>query len=159
MTVLVGQDLPTPDQTTLPWSPRFDRVLGSRLWMLGLSLLLGLVAAAFVIRWLVQTRDAPPPFPLQYAPPEGVGPAQGHYLATESTGRQQFVASLMNAADHGVVHLAHRDDGSWVIRNTAEGSAVWSAWTRGPRASRPCSGTSRARSSWPIVAMPGRDRA
>ena len=121
VTVLVGQDLPTPDQTTLPWSPRFDRVLGSRLWMLGLSLLLGLVAAAFVIRWLVQTRDAAPPFPLQYAPPEGVGPAQGHYLATESTGRQQFVASLMNAADHGVVHLAHRDDGSWVIRNTSEG--------------------------------------
>ena len=42
VTVLVGQDLPTPDQTTLPWAPRFDRVLGSTLWMPGLALLLAL---------------------------------------------------------------------------------------------------------------------
>ena len=72
VTVLVGQDLPTPDQTTLPWSPRFDRVLGSRLWMLGLSLLLGLVAAG--VRDPVADPDPRP----RAAVPAAVRPAGGH---------------------------------------------------------------------------------
>lgn len=117
VTLLVGQDLPTPGQTTLPWSPRFDRTLGSRLWMLGLSVVLGLLAAALAVRWLLQTRDPEPPFPLQYAPPEGIGPAQAHYLLTEQTGHAQFVASLMYAAEHGALEIAHRDDGHWQITN------------------------------------------
>ncbi len=122
VTVLVGQDLPTPDLTTLPWSPRFDRVVGSRPWMLGLSLLLGLAGAGLVGLWLRQTRDPEPPFPLQYAPPDGIGPAQGHYVIAEETGRPQFVASLMHAAERGAVHLQHRSNGSWAITNR-EGSA------------------------------------
>ena len=117
VTVLVGQDLPTPELTTLPWPPRFDRVLGSRLWMSGLSVLLALLAAAVVVRWLLQTRDPEPPFPLQYAPPEGIGPAQADYVLTEQTGPHQFVASLMYAADRGALELVSRADGHWQITN------------------------------------------
>lgn len=122
VTVLVGQDIVTPDQTTLPWSPRFDRVLGSSLWMPGLALLLALAPVALVVRWLVQTRDPAPPFPLQYAPPEGIGPAQAHYIANETTGRTQFVASLMHAAEHGAARLDHRTKGRWAI-TTLDGHA------------------------------------
>ncbi len=117
VTVLAGQDLSTPDLTTLPWAPRFDRVLGSRLWMPGLALLLTLAGAGLVGYWLFRTRDPEPPFPLQYAPPEGIGPAQGHYVATERTGRQQYVASLMHAAACGALQLEHRTNGSWAIRS------------------------------------------
>jgi uncharacterized membrane protein YgcG len=115
VTVLVGQDLPTPDLTTLPWAPRYDRVLGSRLWIAGSWLGLGLAAAALAVWWLLRTRDPEPPFPLQYAPPEGIGPAQAHYVLTEQTGPRQLVASLMYAAEHGALELVNRKDGHWQI--------------------------------------------
>ena len=130
VTVLVGQDLPTPDQTTLPWSPRFDRVLGSALWMPGLALLLALAAAGVVVRWLLTTRDPEPPFPLQYAPPEGIGPAQAHYVATETTGRQQFVASL-DVRRRARRATARPPQGRALgDHQTSKARAAWSASTR-----------------------------
>ena len=55
-----------------------------------------------------------PPSPVLYAPPEGIGPAQGAYMLTESTDRTAFVASLLHAAEHGAIDLTPHGQ-SWTI--------------------------------------------
>ena len=37
--------------------------------------------------------EANPQFPLMYAPPEGIGPAQAQYILTESIDREAYVAT------------------------------------------------------------------
>jgi hypothetical protein len=47
-----------------------------------------------------------PPFPLQYAPPPDVGPAEAAYVVTEKVDQQAFVASMLWAAQQGAVGRA-----------------------------------------------------
>ena len=58
-----------------------------------------------------------------YAPPDGVGPAQGQYILTETVGKEAFVASIMQAAERGAVDLA-RDKKKWTLTDKA-GAAGW----------------------------------
>lgn len=126
VTIQTGLDLPTPPPgTEVPWTGRFDPVLGqdeSLLWgVLALAVAAG--AAAFLLAR--RTHESDPQFPLMYAPPDGIGPAQGAYLLTESVDRTAYVASLMHAAQQGAVSLDKADEG-WTVtdRGGAEG---WNA--------------------------------
>src|SRR5690606_21130826 len=84
VTLKAGLDIPTPDPgAELPWTGRYDRVLGQSVPLL---VAVGvLVAAAAVAGLLVtrSTREREPAFPLMYAPPEGIGPAQAKYVMRE----------------------------------------------------------------------------
>ncbi len=64
-----------------------------------------------------------PPYPLQYAPPDGVGPAEGTYVVTERIDDQAFVASLLWAAQQGAIDLT-RDGDTWTITDKG-GEAGW----------------------------------
>lgn len=125
VTVLATLDMPTPPAgTTLPWTPRFDRVLGTNLT--GLLVILGLAALSALIglRASWQSHEPKPPYPLQYAPPPGIGPAQAAYIFTERTGRESFVASIMQAAEKGAVSInRHGSDWTVVDEKGAEGWA------------------------------------
>ena len=55
------------------------------------------------------TVEKPPPFPLQYAPPEGIGPVQSEYIRTESVSKNALTATLFYLADRGLIEL--RPDG------------------------------------------------
>ncbi|MGZ8738232.1 MAG: DUF2207 domain-containing protein [Nocardioides sp.] len=125
VTVGTGLDVATPEAgKTLPWSARFDRVLGTNLVLLVLVLLLA--AAAAVVGAVVSRRswERQPGFPLMYAPPDGIGPAQATYIFREGIDKEAYVATLMYAAERGAVDLDKRD-GSWSIadKNGAEGWA------------------------------------
>ncbi len=125
VTVKVGLDMPTPPAgKTLPWTARFDPVFGSSLLLLGLVLMLSLAAGAFGFVLAKRAREANPQFPLMYAPPEGIGPAQAAYLVTETIDSEQYVATLMYAAEKGAIDLDRADD-AWTItdKNGAEGWA------------------------------------
>lgn len=114
VTLLVGQDVPTPDQTTLPWSGRWDRVLGRSLPG---AIAIGAVTVAFAVLGLLLalfTFERAPRFPLQYAPPDGIGPAQASYILTEAHDRKQYVATLLHAAEHGAITLTPGED-AWTI--------------------------------------------
>lgn len=119
VTVQVGLDIPTPPPgKTLPWAPRYDQVLGSSVAALGAVLLLAAGAAALGLVLARRTREADPRFPLTYAPPEGIGPAQAAYLVTEQVDEQQYVASLLHAAERGAISL-ERHGPEWTITDQA----------------------------------------
>jgi uncharacterized membrane protein YgcG len=125
VTIKTGLDMPTPDEGhSLPWTARFDRVLGGSLWLLVVVLVLAALAGLWGAVLGKRSREKDPQFPLMYGPPEGIGPAQGKYILTESIGKTDYVATLMYAAEHGAVDLDKTED-SWTIRdkNGAQGWA------------------------------------
>jgi hypothetical protein len=77
-------------------------------------LVLALLAAVLGALMARTTYERNPQFPLMYGPPEGIGPAQGKYLLTESIDKEAYVATLMHAAQHGAVDLQRGQD-SWTI--------------------------------------------
>ncbi|MGI8523641.1 MAG: DUF2207 domain-containing protein [Nocardioides sp.] len=128
VTVLVGLDIPTPPAGhTVPWAARYDPVLGQRPAVLGVVLGLALLAAVVGLLLSRETAERPPAYPLQYAPPDGIGPAQARYLYTEKVGREAFVASVLYAADHGAVSIERRDH-TWTLTKT--GAEQWNALDR-----------------------------
>lgn len=125
VSIKTGLDLPTPDQdTSVPWSARLDRTLGtSPLWV-GVVVALALGAGILGARAARRTHEADPQFPLMYAPPDGVGPAQAAYILNESIDRQAYVATLMYAAEKGAIDLEKSGE-AWTItdKRGAEGWA------------------------------------
>ena len=124
VTVKVGLDMATPETgTSVPWSARFDPVLGRSPSRVAIVLLLALLAGAYGAWQARKVREKTPPYPLQYGPPDGIGPAQGAYMMTERTDKKAFVASIMEAAAKGSVTL-DRNGSSWTVTDT-QGPQGW----------------------------------
>ena len=124
VTIKVGLPIPTPPAgTSIPWSARWDPVLGDSVPALVVVLLLA-VAAGVVGAFVAHSaHERPPAYPLQYAPPDGVGPAEAMYVVTERVDNQAFVASLLWAAQQGAIDLT-RDGDTWTITDTS-GAEGW----------------------------------
>jgi uncharacterized membrane protein YgcG len=119
VTVKTGIDVPTPEPgETRPWTARFDQVLGPHPAVLALVALLGVGAAVAGAAAARRTYESNPQFPLMYAPPEGIGPAQATYVLHESIDRSAYVATLMHAAEKGAVDLQKTGD-AWRISDKA----------------------------------------
>ena len=97
------------------WGPEYDPVLGP-VPAIVLVALAG-VAALIVGLWLsYRVHERTPPFPLQYAPPPGIGPAQAAYVLNERVGKGEFVATVLHAAEQGAVEVERAGEG-WTIRD------------------------------------------
>jgi len=125
LTVRAGLDVPTPPPgKELPWPTSWAPVLGET--VAGPLVVLALGAAGLLVGLLLTrgSMERPPPYPLQYAPPDGVGPAGAAYVVHERVDQQAFVASLLWAAERGAVDLRREDDG-WTVtdKGGAEGWA------------------------------------
>ncbi len=119
-----GLDVPTPEaDTDVPWPGRLDRTLGTSPTWLGLVLLLALGAGVLGARAARRAYEADPAFPLLYAPPDGIGPAQARYILTESLDQETFVATLLHAAERGAITL-DKTGSAWTITD-AQGAAGW----------------------------------
>ena len=96
--------------------PRCDRVLGTHRRRSSAGRCCSSVAGAASLgsSWPPGAARRDPQFPLIYAPPEGIGPAQAAYLVTEKVDDEQYVATLMYAAEKGAIDL-DRADGAWTI--------------------------------------------
>jgi uncharacterized membrane protein YgcG len=123
VTVKVGLDIPTPSAPSLPWSNRLDPVFGRHPVVLGGVLVLAALAALGGFTLTRSTHEKQPAYPLMYAPPDGIGPAQAAYILTEKVENKAFVATMMYAADKGAVQLS-QDDRKWTITGADE--AGWS---------------------------------
>jgi uncharacterized membrane protein YgcG len=123
VTVRVGVDVPTPPQVSLPWPYAWDRILGQSItgvmWIAGLTVAFGL--GAFL--WQRSTVEPSPGFPLQYAPPPGLGPVQTEYIRTESVPKNGLTATLFYLADRGLIDLRQINEKQWNVRGKADRGA------------------------------------
>ena len=120
VTVRAGVDLPTPARPTLPWSYTWDRVLGQSVaGVVGVAALTLLLAAGALL-WLRAVTERNPGFPLQYAPPPGLGPVQVEYLRTEWVPKNGLTATLFYLAERGLITLQQVSDKHWRIRGVAQ---------------------------------------
>ena len=128
VTVLVGLDIPTPPPgKEVPWTGRWDPVLGTSPLLLGLVVLLSVAGAVVTAVLARRTYERDPQFPLMYAPPEGIGPAQAAFLLREDVDRRTYVATLLHAAERGVLDL-RRDGEVWALTDRAgDGPENWHA--------------------------------
>ena len=112
------------------WGPQYDPVLAPvPVVVLVVLAALGALAAGVALSYRVFERT--PSFPLQYAPPPGIGPAQATYVLDERVGREQFVATVLHAAEQGAIDV-RRSESGWTIQDRARGTGS----TRCPPGSR-----------------------
>jgi uncharacterized membrane protein YgcG len=124
VTLKTGLDLPTPRAVnTVPWSGRWDPVLGRDLLGALVVALLVLVSGGVGWWWRRAAHEKPPGYPLMYVPPVGVGPAQAVYVMEEKVGRDQFVATVLYAAQRGAISLHLGGEGQW--RLSTENPRAW----------------------------------
>ncbi len=121
VTVRADLDLAAPSRDRLPWAQRFDPVFGPSTLALISLLALAALAGWMGYRLSVQTREPKPRYPLMYAPPEGLGPAQANYLFTERVGNDDFVASIMQTSELRATTLDR--SAGWTITDTGDASA------------------------------------
>jgi uncharacterized membrane protein len=125
VTIATGLDMATPPAGhSLPWTGRWDRVLSTHVPLLVIVLLAAAGALAFGSILGAKAREKPPGFPVLYAPPDGIGPAQAKYIYSEKVDRQTYVATLMYAAEKGAVDLTRGQNDSWTITDKS-GPAGW----------------------------------
>ena len=124
VTLRAGLDMPTPPAgDTRPWTARFDPVFGPSVYLLPFVAVLAFLAGLVGHRAARGAREVKPPYPLQYAPPAGIGPAQAAYVFTERAEKEAFVGTVLHAAERGAVKV-DRADGAWTITDVA-GPAGW----------------------------------
>ncbi len=120
VTLRAGVDVPTPPRATVPWPVGWDGVLGRSvpvvIWLAGLTLAAGL--GAFL--WRRTTVEPVPGFPLQYAPPKGLGPVQCEYIRTETVPAQGLTATLFHLAERNLLSLQQESPKKWTVRSIGE---------------------------------------
>ncbi|OMC05942.1 hypothetical protein A5733_18570, partial [Mycobacterium sp. NS-7484] len=124
VTLRAGVDVESPAQVSLPWPYTWDRILGrsvsALVWIALLTVGMGLLAYL----WTRTTVEPPPGFPVQYAPPEGLGPVQTEYIRTETIPKTGLSATLFHLAERGLVELRQLGDMHWKIKGLAK-PAEW----------------------------------
>ena len=139
LTLKAGLAMPTPPAgEELPWSTTWEPVLGDSVGGLVTVLVLALLAGGAGVFMAGRSFERKPPFPLQYAPPPDVGPAEAAYVVTERVDQQAFVASMLWAAQQGAVELS-RDGDSWTITDKG-GPGGWATLDRATVAVAPLLG-------------------
>ncbi|MCD6639600.1 MAG: DUF2207 domain-containing protein, partial [Nocardioides sp.] len=102
------------------WSSRWDSVLGPSLPLLALVLLASMVAGWIGARAARSTLETPPGLPLQYAPPPGIGPAQGMQILRETVDRKAFIATLLEGAQLGAWRMESKPGSAWAVEDTGD---------------------------------------
>ncbi|MEZ5378494.1 MAG: DUF2207 domain-containing protein [Acidimicrobiales bacterium] len=124
VTLRTSLSIPRPASgNALPWPARFDPVLGTHPFLIGLVALLTAGTSALGLSAARRSVEITPPFPLMYAPPDGIGPAQASYVLEESNRDDAYVATLMLAAEKRAIDL-HHDASGWAITNRND-PAAW----------------------------------
>ena len=121
--VTIRADVATPaaDRVTVPWSIAGDGILGRSPGLAVFVALLSVVALVGGRLWERRTRETPPGYPVTYEPPAGLGPVQAAYIVEERVPDNALTASLLYAAERGLVKLEELGKRDWMV--TGIGSA------------------------------------
>lgn len=116
----------TPSSTeAVPWPAKDDAYYGTVAWAPWAAIALAALSLLGGAAWSRAARESTPGAPVQYAPPEGLGPVQCVYLVTETVGDHALTASVMHLAQRGLVTLEGEGAG-WSVRHAGERSG-WAA--------------------------------
>lgn len=115
VTVRVDLQVPLPDRVTLPWTVRFDTVLGRSVPQVVLVAVLSMLATLLGYLWARRSREPSPGLPVLYSPPDGLGPVQTYYIVNETVGEHALVATLLYLAERGLVRLDGAGSKRWTI--------------------------------------------
>ncbi|ODR11777.1 hypothetical protein BHQ15_00840 [Mycolicibacillus koreensis] len=115
---------PPPRALTLPWTIRFDTILGHSVAAVAVVALLTLLAGAGGWWWARRSREDAPGAPVLYTPPDGLGPAQTAYIVNETPGENALVATVLHMAERHLVRLDGDDPKHWTITGIAD-AAQW----------------------------------
>ena len=124
VTIQTLVDVPSPGQHTLPWTFRFDPVFGRSLPAAIVFAVLALLAAVAGFLLGRSVREPIPPYPLMYAPPDGMGPAQGAYLLTERINDEMYAATLLQMGDRGMATIERTPSGWSLLGANGDGRPV-----------------------------------
>jgi uncharacterized membrane protein YgcG len=139
VTLQAGLDIATPPAgQTLPWPARWGPVLGDSVTGVVVVGVLALLAGGIGAGLARRAHERKPAFPVQYAPPPDVGPAEAAYVMTEKVDQQAFVASMLWAAQQGAVEIERSAD-SWTIKDKT-GPDGWAKLDRATTAVAPLLG-------------------
>ncbi|ORU98089.1 hypothetical protein AWC04_18205, partial [Mycolicibacterium fallax] len=118
VTVRLGVEAPAPPQVRVPWSVMWDPILGRSPVLL--VVVLGVTALGALAGWAAVrlTVEPPPGFPLQYAPPAGLGPVQCEIIRTEAVPPTALTGALFWLAERGLVRLERLNDDDWRVTGT-----------------------------------------
>ena len=115
VTVRAGVEIATPERAEVLWGIGWDRVFGRSVagaaWVFGAILGAG-IAAVLAYRFI---EERTPAFPLQYAPPDGLGPVQCEYIRTKSVGPAALTATVFHLADRGLVTVQQSVGRTWSV--------------------------------------------
>ena len=120
VTLRAGVDVPTPATEKLLWPNTWDRILGQSMTDMALILSLAVAFALGGFLWYRTTVESSPGFPLQYAPPEGLGPVQTEYIRTEAVPKNALTATLFYLAERKMISLQQVNDEHWRVRGLAK---------------------------------------
>ncbi len=124
VTIQTAVDAAAPGQHTLPWTFAFDPVFGHSLPVAIVLAVLALLAAIAGYLLGRSVQEPTPAYPLMYAPPDGMGPAQGAYLLTERVKDEMYAATLLQMGDHGMAKIERTDDGWSLLGENGDGRPV-----------------------------------
>ncbi|MDO2380353.1 DUF2207 domain-containing protein, partial [Rhodococcus electrodiphilus] len=128
--VRIGLGLDAPARSTVPWSVAWDPIVGRSAPIVALVAASSLLAFAAAARWAWTAREPEPGLPVLYAPPDGFGPVQTVYVASERPGPAPLAATLLYAAEEGLVELRPAGTGKksdvWEVRGVASAD-TWAA--------------------------------
>ncbi|WFR70862.1 DUF2207 domain-containing protein [Prescottella defluvii] len=122
----IGLEIPAPARDTVPWSVRWDQILGRSVPTAAAIGVLSLLAFAAASRWAWTSREPEPGLPVLYSPPDGLGPVQSAYTCSETPGSAPLAATLLYAAEQGLVELTPAGPGPkrkttvWEVRGVAD---------------------------------------
>ncbi|PEG38272.1 hypothetical protein CQY20_13925, partial [Mycolicibacterium agri] len=123
VTLRAGVDVPTPPRQEVWWPYTWDRIFGSSLAEMVAILTLTVVFGLGGFLWYRTTVEPSPGFPLQYAPPPGLGPVQTEYIRTEAVPKNALTATLFYLAERKMIQLQQINEQHWRITGLAEKSA------------------------------------
>lgn len=121
VTVRTDVDVAAPPVTDeeLPWSQRWDPVMGTDLSLAAVLLALTVGLAIPAVYVLVRTRDPLPRAQQRAMPPDGVGPAQAAYILSRRVKPNLLAASVLYAASRGLLTIRSTQNG-WRVAVDAD---------------------------------------
>ena len=130
VTLRAGVDVPTPATEKLSWPNTWDRILGQSMTDMALILSLAVAFALGGFLWYRTTVESSPGFPLQYAPPQGLGPVQTEYIRTEAVPKNALTATLFDLAERKIDLAAAGQRRALASSWPGRTSRSWDIWIR-----------------------------